>query len=248
MINKIIYKIKSLFRKKIYVVLDGILLNATYTNRYFKNQENEGKKILEFLKARNIEVKTMVDLGANFAEISLYFSKYAPGIKIFAIEPSSKNIKVIADNLKRQNFNTDNIKVIRRAVSDRPGKVSITKMMGEKNTIVNLRGRKEKVRADTLASIVSEFKIESIDFLKIDIEGAEYLLFESLREILPRIKTILIEINGDERNIALIKLLFSRGEIYLRSGEKWTGTVGELIDYFKKEQNDIWFINFSAKL
>lgn len=245
MLNKIKYKIKSLFRKEIYIVLDGITLNATYTNRYSKNQENEGKKMLEFLKSNGIEVKTMVDLGANFGEISLYFSKYAPEAKILAIEPSTKNYKVFRDNLIKQNFDTGNITIVKEAVSDHSGVLKITKVLGEQNNILNLNGRLEKVQGNTLESILKNANMDSIDFLKIDIEGAEFLIYESLVKLLPKIKCILVEISSDQRNIPLIKLLYGRGDIYLRNAGKWPGTEEELINYLLKEFNDLWFINSS---
>ena len=41
--------------------------------------------------------------------------------------------------------------------------------------------------------ICEEFKINEIDFLKIDIEGAEPLLDNSLNILLPNIKSMLVE-------------------------------------------------------
>ena len=62
-----------------YAYVGGVFLNMKGTNRYLKvigdMEGNEGEKIRAFLTSKGIDVRTMVDLGANFGEISLYFCR-----------------------------------------------------------------------------------------------------------------------------------------------------------------------------
>ncbi len=219
---KIKYKIKRFFTKKKYVTIDGVCLDIS-ENRYMANmQTNEGKEMDDFLKTKGVKINTVVDLGACYGEVSLYFSKQYPNAKILAIEPSTWNLKTFKDNKKRQNFNTDNIIILKEAVSDKKGTVKITKVLGKENSILNIKGRTEKVDADTLDSIIKRFGINQIDFMKIDIEKAEPLLYDSLKILIKQINAILIE-TIDEK---LIKLFLDNG----------------MKKYQRSTNDDLWFI------
>ncbi|HEY9584321.1 MAG TPA: FkbM family methyltransferase [Candidatus Paceibacterota bacterium] len=235
-----------------YIFSEGVFLNMVSTNRYLKitgdSTVNEGKIMYDFLKSKNVEVKTMIDVGACTGEVSLYFSMKNPKAKILAIEPSTYNFKMMESNCHMQSFSTDNIILLNEAVGDENKTVSITTDLNSENTLVkNYSKNSEKVICDTLDSIINRHGFSQIDFLKIDIEGAEPLLLESLKKNIGKIKSIIIEI-GDKTvhkdYIPLITLFWESGmRCYERSG-------GVEIDSFDKLKNrvlsdvvdDLWFI------
>ena len=211
-----------IYQNKEYVLSDGIFLNAQGTNRYFKGTGeypgNEGARIYDFLKSRNIVINNMIDLGANFGEISLYFCHQNPNMKILAVEPSSENYEILKSNCEFQFFSTKNITLLKEAVADENKTALITKGKGSENNIISDKGETEPVQATTLLSIMDRFGFNNVDFLKIDIEGAEPLLYNSLKRSIGRIKSILLEISGQtEDYLPLLRLLWDSGmKCYLR--------------------------------
>lgn len=243
-----------------YAFSNGIFLNLLGTNRYLKvigdADGNEGKKMLDFIRSKHIEVKNMIDLGANFGEIDLYFSKEIPSAKILAVEASPDNFKILESNCRFQNFSTKNIILLNEAVSDAKGFVEITKGVSAENIVmysgnknaVKKEAETEKAASDTLASFMRRFGFDELDFLKIDIEGSEPLLYDSLKQRISCIKAVLLEIGdkaGHEDYFPLIELLWNSGaECYERVSEKKFTSLDQLKrEILSSFAIDLWFIN-----
>lgn len=236
--------------RNIFVKSEGVALNIEGTNRYFKNSSNEGKELLDFLKNRGIkQVDYMVDVGANFGEISLYFSKHFPKAKILAIEPSTANFQILQKNIKVQTFDTDNVMLEKVAISEKPGTINLTTGLFSENTIVlkkqnptHVKNMKvESVKADTLENILEKHEINEIDFIKIDIEVAEPLMLPSIQKYSNRIKSIFIEFGRKinyEEYIPFINILCSSGF------QAW---IDENIKFESAEKAREYYINFKRK-
>ena len=123
-----------------------------------------------------------IDIGAHKGEILDLFLKYAPNAKHFAFEP----IPFLYENLKKKYSKTCNIYPI--ALSDNEG---VTKFQFVKNApaysgilqrkydIKNPEIEEIEVQLDTLDSILDE-KLK-IDFIKIDVEGAEFSVLKGAK-------------------------------------------------------------------
>ncbi len=246
-------------RGESYVFSNGIFLNLLGTNRYLKvvgdAAGNEGKKMSDFLASKGIVVKTMIDLGANFGEVSLYFSKENPSAKILAVEASPDNFKILKSNCSYQGFSTQNIILLNEAVSDKKGFVEITRGVNAENMVVYSgnkdaikRGTEtEKIASDTLASFMQRFGFTEVDFIKIDIEGSEPLLYDSFKERLGGIRSLLVEVGDkiDHRNyFPLIELLWNSGmECYERNHENKFASLTEIKqEILTSFASDLWFI------
>ena len=60
-------------------------------------------------------------------------------------------------------------------------------------------GEEADLQATSIADVMQEYGLHSVDFLKIDIEGAEVALFDQGYERwLPHVKAMAIELHGDE--------------------------------------------------
>lgn len=216
--------IKIMSNGDTYVESGGIYLDASATNRYFKKVDrgNEGFYQLDFLKEHHIKVDTVIDIGANFGEITLFFSRNFPDATVYSIEPSPDNLIFLKRNINCQQFKTSNIVLIEEAINDCGGKVDISCNMGSENSIVSdknskpLSAQQEKVtvNASTLTQILERYKIHNVDFLKVDIEGAEPLLENCIRNHGNKIKCVYIEFsckNTKENYLRLLNAFFDVG-------------------------------------
>ncbi|OAQ42233.1 hypothetical protein A5893_03725 [Pedobacter psychrophilus] len=190
-----------LFKNKIHFNLnlyDWIQCQLFFLNRYEDFELNVVEDILE--KGDNC-----IDIGANFGLYSLCCA-YIVGNngKVISFEPYYENYKVLETNLKLNKFT--NVQLVKLAVSD---KNSILNLYYNGN-IQNL-GMVSSYNFDESAPIkvftitIDEFllinKIESLKFIKIDIEGGEYLALKGMINTLKELKPI-IQIEIDDEILA----------------------------------------------
>jgi len=251
----------------LFVVSDGISLNAVGTNRYLKVANkpsgNQGEDMASFLEYVGVSPRNVFDLGANFGEISLYFAKFYPQSRVVAVEASSENLAILQSNLKGQGFSTSSIQVIHAAMSDRDGTVRIGRGKGADNSILpeyqntgpdNLPVT-EDVAAISLQTLFSKSGVETVDFMKIDIEGAEPLLLDAICELSGRIQAMLIEFgskNTAAKYMPFLHRLTAAGFSVYAEGSKTPfadaahAEAHHLATREKGVGEDFWFIRKSA--
>ena len=85
--------------------------------------------------------------------------------------------------------------------------------------------RTEKVRLMSLAEMIRERKIEAIDLLKLDCEGAEWDILPPCAEILPKVRQIGMEFHLSRGWTAekLASCLRDRGYKVKHTGGGWNG-------------------------
>ncbi len=137
--------------------------------------------------------KTIVDAGANVGLASLFFRMKYPKASIVAIEIEDNNISAIQKNTA----NFTNFEIKHNALFNKKAFFKITDPYNATNSfqIVETTNPEEANSTSiTLDEIMSSKNWETIDILKIDIEGAEKQLFESNYENwLPKTKIIMVE-------------------------------------------------------
>lgn len=122
----------------------------------------------------------VIDIGANEGYFSLFFSTLVgkEGM-VFAIEPNRENIWFLKQNIT---YNTMNIKVIEKAISDKKTESNFyyEDGMGAWGRLVDDQSFKNKkivkVKVDRVDNIFNNIK-KRIKFLKIDVEGNELNVF-----------------------------------------------------------------------
>ncbi len=216
----------------------------------------ECHSIENFFAKHKIELRSVVDIGAEIGKITLYCAEKNPKARILAIEGSSRNFSVLQKNIQRSGFN--NIILINKLVSDRVDTIDVSTGRGSENTIIldkrNLRIRyepqTEKVQSDTLSNLLRQHNFDYVDFMKIDIEGGEPLLYESLKRYASDIKSLFIEfgyMNTKDSYFSLLELLFEKGFLCFKDfGEELT-TLKEAQKYFSekwdiREITNLWFL------
>jgi len=140
--------------------------------------------------------KVIVDAGANIGVTSIYFATKYPQTRIVAIEPERSNFEVLARNVRRY----PSIIPVHAALWSRDGEIAVSNRnsstgAGECWAFVTKEGGDgARVRAVTLATLMSELKIAAVDLVKIDIEGAEQEMFEDVGW-LESVKCVVIELH-----------------------------------------------------
>lgn len=142
--------------------------------------------------SRNLVI---ADFGANIGLASYYFKDFG---KVYAVEPAKIHRESINAMIKQNNI--DNIVVCPYAISNKNGKAKFTHnqnstmyMLGD----VKLLGEtdNEEVETVTIEEFMNRNKLDHIDLLKMDLEGAESEVISSdeFRRVMPKIKTIVGE-------------------------------------------------------
>lgn len=150
------------------------------------------KEEINLFKKTIKEGWTVLDIGANIGYPGLLLSRLVgESGKVIAFEPDENNIKILKKNIKVNNI--QNIKVVPMAVSDRTG--SGTLFMSDSHSgdhrIYNPSDEKRKTRNIKTISLDDYFKSDNkIDFIQMDIEGAEGLVFKGMKKLLKKNKRI----------------------------------------------------------
>jgi FkbM family methyltransferase len=134
--------------------------------------------------------RTIVDAGANIGLCAIYYASKYPTAKIIAVEPEDSNYRVMLKNIAPYS----NIIPVQAALWKADGRVSIGLADNEarEKWAFLVTGDKGNTTAFTLGSLLSKFHIQTVDLLKMDIEGAEKEVFESC-DWIDRIVAIVIE-------------------------------------------------------
>ena len=146
-----------------------------------------------FSPSNKIEVKLIIDLGANIGVETLRFTKMYPRAKIFSIEAVEENFKTLTKNTK----NLPNVTSINAAIWDKNSKLRIIKRSesSQARYVREVRNsEKFHITGMPFNKILNSHSIKNICILKIDIEGAERKLFnKSCKKWLHFVKCIIME-------------------------------------------------------
>jgi FkbM family methyltransferase len=144
--------------------------------------------------------KVILDAGANIGLASIYFANKYPDAKIIALEPEQSNFKMLEMNVSAY----PNVFPVQAALWNKNEEVSVIDTdLGKwgfvtetKDTSGRLQGITcHTVEAITVDKIMQNFNIETIDILKIDIEGAEKEVFSDSSAWIERVDSIIVELH-----------------------------------------------------
>lgn len=159
----------------------------------------------EYELSKSINPYFIVDCGANIGLSAVYYANIYPNAKIIAIEPDKSNFYF----LKKNTVNYSNVVCINKAIWSKEKNLKIIDI-GTGNwslqTVETNVIDDDSVSTITLTQILDEYAVDSIDILKIDIEGAEKELFSNNYEYwLYKTKIIAIELHENiDKEIPLI--------------------------------------------
>lgn len=153
----------------------GRSLNRLYENRNHDLYSNGELRVIRTIAG--LKPSVIIDGGANVGKYSLLLNQFNPGCAIYSFEPVDSTFRLLTENVKK--YNT--IRPVKKGLfRENCSKEINVFRASEHSSVVDIQGLAvgpvekqtiELVRGD---DFMKENDIESVDFLKLDIEGAEY--------------------------------------------------------------------------
>lgn len=148
---------------------------------------------------------TFIDVGANQGEYSLWAArKVGEKGKVIAFEPMRQLFDQLTENIRLNESFQKTITPIKLGLSDKKGEVTLFASEDSNegtNTIYNTDKfsiELGKIQLDTLDEQLDDLNINTVNFLKVDVEGAELQVLKGALNTLKNNRPILLlEINKD---------------------------------------------------
>lgn len=153
----------------------------------------------------------ILDCGGNIGLSAVYFKKLFPNAEITVFEPDANLFSLIEKNVSENAL--EGIQLEQCALGDREG-IAEFFVSSEYSMAGSLSDRRVRF-GDTIEKNhvpikkLSPFIHGSIDMLKMDIEGGEFVVFEEIKSKLPSIENIVCEVHcsKDEMGMDLLGIL-----------------------------------------
>lgn len=184
---------------------------------------------------------TCLDIGANLGYYSAFLSKFAgPSGKVYAVEPVPLFAEIWKKNTK--NRNSSKLHLFNCALGESSTTVEMgmpvidgvvhhgmTKILTDKNQEYQKTFSVQMQNPDVLFSA-----IEKIDFIKVDVEGYESIVFNNMKETLSKHKPMIqSELSGATNRINVINTLSALNyKIYILQNDKLIEADNIIIDTY----------------
>ena len=162
-----------------------------------ENYESE----LNYLETILFPSKTFVDIGANLGIYTLVASRIVgPSGRVIAFEPSLQSFLTLKENVSLNGFK--NVLAVRVALSDKTGEAFLYHGSDAgKNSLGSFPCREPKgepVATQSLDEALHQLSVETVDVIKMDVEGAEELVLRGAkRTVASHRPIVLFEINPE---------------------------------------------------
>jgi len=133
----------------------------------------------------------IVDLGAHIGCATRYFADRYPGATIVAVEPSPDSFALLTRNTEGYKH----VHCVHAAIWGCDQEVAIADRHGNPTRITVESDGDLRVPAISLSRLLSDFGLDRVDILKMDIEGSERSLFTANTEWLSKVGVLLIEMH-----------------------------------------------------
>ena len=157
----------------------------------------------------------IIDCGANIGLSIIYFKTLFSNAKIIAFEPDPQVYNVLNKNI--ESFDLEDIELHNKALWTHEGEINFYSEGADAGRIEeNIDSSKKNISLK--CTKLSRFINEEVDFLKIDIEGAEFNVLNECQEKLILVKNLFIEyhsMTNQRQNLAdLLSILTNNGFRY----------------------------------
>ncbi len=138
------------------------------------------------------EQPIIIDCGANIGLSSIYFKTIYPKAILHAFEPDATLFELLKQNIEVNDFSKTHLHQAAVWIEDTTLSFS---SKGSEGSHIDLSNQSDhKVKAIKLASFLEQF--EQIDFLKMDIEGAEFQVVADCLIGLQKVDNFFLEYHG----------------------------------------------------
>lgn len=166
----------------------------------------------------------MYDIGANVGYFSLLAAELAgPEGQVYAFEPLPRNVEFLEKHIKINKC--DNIKIVAAAVSDHSGEAHFD--LGASTAMGHIaESGGIQVRMVALDEMLAAGELRPPDYMKVDVEGAEYEALKGARALLEKYHPLLfLDTHQREAHLPTIELLKELGyKFEILDGKSLTAT------------------------
>jgi len=132
----------------------------------------------------------IIDCGANIGLSVIYLKEHHPDARIIAFEPDETNFNLLEKNIN--SFGYSNISLRKEAAWIENTELQFSSTGSMSSRIGNSGTSTKTINAIRLKDLLTE----KIDFLKIDIEGAEYAVLKDIKDSLLNVANLFVEYHG----------------------------------------------------
>jgi FkbM family methyltransferase len=174
---------------------------------YYLNKEADYQTIEEVFGGKGYDFDTQVDApviidaGANIGISTLFFKLRYPNANILCFEPDPNAFKMLQKNICENEWK--NVIPINAALSNKAEKINFfgdfdtNSPNTRENSIFPVWGLREKShkKIQVTSTKLSSYILDTVDFLKLNIEGAEKQVLEEIADKLHLVKQIGLEVH-----------------------------------------------------
>lgn len=192
--KRLSWRLKWLFGRDPYIIpfMENLKINLPKTGPasliYYQgvSEPNTADFVQRFLR----EGMTLVDIGAHIGEYTLIAAKSVGSLgQVHAFEPQEQMFPFLKKNVELNKLNW--VTVNRSAVSEKSGEVefeifdepAVSSIRKEKQIDIDKNAKFVRVSTTSLDSYWSD-RSHRLDLVKVDVEGAEKLVFEGAKELM----------------------------------------------------------------
>ncbi|MBI2084145.1 MAG: FkbM family methyltransferase [Candidatus Aenigmarchaeota archaeon] len=142
---------------------------------------------------------TFIDVGSNIGKYTVMIGRGGK-VKVVSIEPEKDNFRALKKNLDLNNCR--NVLAVNMAAWKERGEIKLFEHEGQ-GVLASATKPSETyttVRADSIDNIINDNNISDVDFVKIDVEGAEPEVLKGMKNILSAGNTKIIFEAWDEEH------------------------------------------------
>ncbi len=154
----------------------------------FMYDEIFGKEIYKF--KTNAKTPFIIDGGSNIGLSVVFFKKLFPEAEVLAFEPDPDIYAILKKNIVSAGV-AEGVTCIGACLAAEKGSVTFYSDGSDGGSKINHGQATKKIEVP--AVVLSDYITKPVDFLKLDIEGAELEVLESSRENLKKVKNIFVE-------------------------------------------------------
>lgn len=199
----------------------GRSVNRFYENRNHDIHSNGESFVLEKLNKLNPLV--IFDVGANVGDWSLVASDVCTGAKIFSFEPVPSTYQKMIESLQR--LPSKNVVLIKKGLYKETTKAQINKYSSDQHSSLYDVKATGYLSADVIEidlikgdEFIEQHKLDFIDFVKLDVEGAEMDALLGLEKAIAQNKIRMIQFEYGYINITTKMLLIDFYEFFSKHG------------------------------
>ena len=235
LIEKDSYKTVEILGKDIVFFVPNELINWRVETLFEKEPET-----LDWInKFQNEEKIVFWDIGSNIGLYSIYAALKYKNIEIISFEPSTRELITFYRNLELNKNIASKIRIVPMAVGKQTNDFLSLTYGPSSNTGTNKITDgilcDEKIPVVEVGKILGEYYIKKVKLIKIDVEGFELNVVDSLQDLLIKMSDlhVVCEINNEMPNSEKIFEIFQTCGFELNNRAHLTNTVNNAIFYKK---------------